>query len=103
MNKQSRMPTPPIDQTVHSLRKIAPLALVALVIAMALLVTHIPNVPAMAQGEHGAIPSPTLASIEPGQMVITWETPDPTPTDYRIRWANTDLGFLSYSAANEAE
>ena len=75
----------------------------ALVVAMALLVTHIPNVPAMAQSEHGAIPSLELASTQPGQMVITWETPDPAPTDYRIRWANTDLGFPSYSAANEAE
>ena len=104
MNQQSRMPTPlPIDRTVHSLRKIAPLTLAALVVAMALLITHIPNVPAMAQAERGAIPSLALASSEPGQLVITWETPDPAPTDYRIAWAQASLGFLSYKDANEAE
>ena len=31
--------------------------------------------PAQAQGEHGAIPSITLDSNQPGQLVITWETP----------------------------
>ena len=56
-----------------------------------------------AQAERGAIPSLNLASSEPGQMVITWETPDPAPTDYRIRWANTDLGWPSWSGTNETE
>ena len=59
--------------------------------------------PAQAQGEHGAIPSITLDSNQPGQLVITWETPDPAPTDYRIMWANTNLGFPSYKNPNEAE
>ena len=58
---------------------------------------------AQAQAERGAIPSLNLASSEPGQMVITWETPDPAPTDYRIRWANTDLGWPSWSGTNETE
>ena len=56
-----------------------------------------------AQAERGAIPSLNLASTEPGQLVITWETPDPAPTDYRIRWANTDLGWPSWSGTNETE
>ena len=55
------------------------------------------------QGERGAIPSLTLDSNEPGQLVITWETPDPVPTDYRIRWANASMGFPSYNAPNEPE
>ena len=58
---------------------------------------------AQAQAERGAIPSLNLASGEPGQLVITWETPDPAPTDYRIRWANTDLGWPSWSGTNETE
>ena len=58
---------------------------------------------AQAQDEHGAIPSMALASGEPGQLVITWETPSPAPTDYRIRWANTDLGWPSWSGTNETE
>ena len=55
------------------------------------------------QGERGAIPSLTLDSNEPGQLVITWETSDPVPTDYRIRWANASMGFPSYNAPNEPE
>ena len=58
---------------------------------------------AQGQAERGAIPSLTLDSSEPGQLVITWETPDPAPTDYRIRWANTDLGWPSWSGTNETE
>ena len=55
------------------------------------------------QGERGAIPTLTLDSNEPGQLVITWATPDPVPTDYRIRWANASMGFPSYNAPNEPE
>ena len=58
---------------------------------------------AQAQAERGAIPSLNLASDEPGQLVITWETPDPHPTDYRLSWAHSSLGFLSYKYSNEAE
>ena len=58
---------------------------------------------AQAQAERGAIPSLNLASSEPGQLVITWETPDPAPTDYRISWAQASLGYLSYRDANEAQ
>jgi hypothetical protein len=43
MNQQSKMLTPPIDETIRSLRKIAPLALA---VTIALLITYIPNVPA---------------------------------------------------------
>ena len=58
---------------------------------------------AHAQAGSDVIPSITLDSNQPGQLVITWATPEQTPTDYRIRWANTNLGFPSYSATNEAE
>ena len=51
----------------------------------------------------GAIPSLNLASSEPGQLVITWETPEPAPTDYRLIWAQASLGFLSYKDANESQ
>ena len=103
MNQQSKMLTPPINETLRSLRKITPLALAALVVTIALLITYIPNVPAMAQAKNGAIPSLALASSEPGQLVITWETPDPAPTDYRVRWAPTSENFLSYRDDNEAQ
>ena len=58
---------------------------------------------AQAQSAQDAIPSITLDSDEPGQLTINWQAPEQAPTDYRIRWANADLGFPSYSAANEAE
>ena len=58
---------------------------------------------AQAQGSNDAIPSINLDSDEPGQLVITWEAPQAAPTDYRIRWANTDLGWPSWQADNEAE
>ena len=58
---------------------------------------------AQAQAERGAIPSLNLASSEPGQLVITWETPEPAPTDYRLSWAYSSLGFLSYKDANETQ
>ena len=56
-----------------------------------------------AQAERGAIPSLNLASSEPGQIVITWETPDPAPTDYRIRWAPATGDFLSHRDDNETQ
>ena len=58
---------------------------------------------AHAQAGSNIIPSITLDSQQPGQLVVNWQAPASPPTDYRIRWANADLGFPSYSAANEAE
>ena len=58
---------------------------------------------AHAQAERGAIPSLNLASSEPGQLVITWETPEPAPTDYRLSWAYSSLDFPSYRDPNVAE
>ena len=58
---------------------------------------------AQGQAGSGAIPSLTLDSNEPGQLVITWQAPDPAPTDYRIIWAHTSLDYLSYKDSNEAE
>ena len=58
---------------------------------------------AHAQAGSDVIPSITLDSNEPGQLIINWQAPDPAPTDYRIRWANTDQGWPSWSGTNEAE
>ena len=82
-----------------------PLLIAAWLFIIAATVTMSSGLPGVvqAQAERGAIPSLNLASGEPGQLVITWETPDPAPTDYRIRWANTDLGWPSWSGTNETE
>ena len=58
---------------------------------------------AQGQAESGAIPSLTLDSNEPGQLVITWGTPEQAPTDYRLSWAYSSLDFPSYRDSNEAE
>ena len=58
---------------------------------------------AQGQAERGAIPSVALDSNEPGQLVITWGTPEQAPTDYRLSWAYSSLDFPSYRDSNEAE
>ena len=78
------------------------IAALLLVAAMVLSVSGLAGT-AQGQAESGAIPSVALDSNEPGQLVITWQAPDPAPTDYRIIWAHTSLEFLSYKDSNEAE
>ena len=82
-----------------------PILIAAWLFIIAATVTMSSGLPgtAQAQAERGAIPSLNLASSEPGQLVITWETPDPAPTDYRIRWAPTSENFLSYRDDNETQ
>ena len=36
-------------------------------------------------------------------MVVTWEIPETTPTDYRISWAQSSLSFPSYNDSNGPE
>ena len=74
-----------------------------LIVAATVIITYGLPGAVQAETERGAIPSLTLASSEPGQIVITWETPEPTPTDYRVRWSPTSAKFLSYKDDNEAE
>ena len=82
-----------------------PILIAAWLFIIAATVTMSSGLPgtAQAQAERGAIPSLNLASSEPGQLVITWETPDPAPTDYRLRWAPATGDFLSYRDVNEVE
>ena len=58
--------------------------------------------PAQAQSGSGAVPNLRLSSASPGQLTITWDAPDPAPSDYRVIWAKQGLDFLSYKATNEA-
>ena len=79
--------------------------LIAALLLVAAMVLSVSGLAGTAQGQagSGAIPSLTLDSNEPGQLVITWQAPDPAPTDYRIIWAHTSLDYLSYKDSNEAE
>ena len=56
---------------------------------------------AQAQSQ-GALPNLQVSSASPGELTITWDSPNPVPADYRLRWAEESLDFLSYSAPNEA-
>ena len=103
MNQRFNMPTPSIARARRSLRRFTTLALAAMVAAVALLITYGPAVPTMAQAEPDAIPSITLDSNQPGQLVITWQPPQQAPTDYRIRWTNTNLNWLSWKDDDEAQ
>ena len=56
---------------------------------------------AQAQSQ-GAVHNLQTSSTSPGKLTITWDSPNPVPADYRLRWAEESLDFLSYSASNEA-
>ena len=49
----------------------------------------------------GTVTGLTLTSDAPGSLTIEWDTPSPSPTDYRINWARTDHKFLSWKLPNE--
>ena len=81
------------------------LAAALTILAVTILATSAMTAPAPAHAQAGndSIPSLTLDSNEPGQIVINWQAPEQAPTDYRIRWANSSMGFPSYNSPNEAE
>ena len=93
---------PPAPSTRRYVRVLIVIAALLLVVSMVLTGSGLTGT-TQAQAERGAIPSMNLDSDEPGQLVITWETLDPHPTDYRLSWAHSSLGFLSYRDSNEAE
>ena len=45
----------------------------------------------------------TLASDAPGTLTVSWETPSPAPTDYRLRWAPAESDYLSWTADKETD
>ena len=103
INLQRKMPSQAIDATERLLRKIAPLATVALAVALALCIAYGLAVPAMAQNEESAIGSLTLTSDTPGEIEISWEAPTLAPSDYRVRWTPEGEAYPSYKDANQAD
>ena len=82
----------------HLLRK---RVVLPVVVVMALLLVGLPTARLMAQEERGSIPGLVLSSNAPGELVVSWETPNPEPTDYRISWAPASQGYPSWRDANE--
>ena len=58
---------------------------------------------AQAQAADGAMTGVTLTSGSPGTLTVSWETPSPAPTDYRLRWAPADSDYLSWKDDNETD
>ena len=58
---------------------------------------------AQAQQADGTMDGVTLASDAPGALTVSWETPSPAPTDYRLRWAPVESDFLPWKDGNETD
>ena len=58
---------------------------------------------AQTQAADGTMDGVTLASDSPGDLTVSWNAPSPAPTDYRVRWAPVESGYLSWTADNETE
>ena len=52
---------------------------------------------ASAQQPEGEVTGPTLASEDPGVLVVTWDRVSPQTVDYRVSWARSDEGCLTCS------
>ena len=74
---------------------------ILLVLAAALLLDGQPAV--QAQQEQGAISHLSVSSPDPGQLVVTWNAPAETPTDYRVRWTPSNQDYLAYTEDNTSE
>ena len=44
----------------------------------------------------------TVTSLNPGELVITWDAPSRAPGDYRVTWKKSDGKWPSYKNANTA-
>lgn len=73
------------------------------IMAIAALVLALSSAHLMAEEEQGAIPGLTLTSENPGELVISWNEPEPAPSDYRISWTPTSKGHIGWQDDNEAD
>ena len=58
---------------------------------------------AQAQAADGAMTGVTLTSGSPGTLTVSWNTPSPAPTDYRLRWAPVGSDHISWKNTNETD
>ena len=81
-------------------------ALMGLTLAAMLLTTILfisGQLTAWAQGQEGEITGFSLSSPNPGELVVSWDIPFPSPTDYRVMWARLDQDYPSWKESNEAQ
>lgn len=79
---------------------VAGILIITVALAIAVL-TAVGITIAQAQDDPKSLPSLTLSSPNPGELVITWTAPANAPEDYRVAWAPADQSYLSYRDANE--
>ena len=58
---------------------------------------------AQAQAADGTMTGVTLTSGSPGTLTVSWKTPSPAPTDYRLRWAPVESDYLSWKDDNQTD
>ena len=88
-----------VTKSLASLATFRNLALMAALLAVATALI-LASTAAQAQSQ-GEVPNLRLNSASPGELTITWDAPDPAPSDYRVIWAEQSLDFLSYKNSNE--
>ena len=91
------------SQHGRSIRQVRVLALAAIPALMAaMLVVLAAPATGSTPPAPGSIENLRLSSENPGELTITWDLPEPAPSDYRISWAEENLKYLSFKAENEA-
>ena len=70
------------------------------VAALLLAVPFLFDAGSTAQAADREISGLTLASPNPGELVISWDVASPAPEDYRVMWAPSSERFLSWKKAN---
>ena len=90
------MPSNETNSATNPGRKLITLATTAAISVIAIILLGAMT----AQAQSGAVPNLELSSASPGALTISWDAPDPAPSDYRIIWAKQDLDFPSYKAAS---
>ena len=70
--------------------RIALAALAAMAVIAALLLG---GLVALAQNDRGAVPNLRLSSASPGELTISWDAPDPAPSDYGSTGRNRAWAF----------
>ena len=94
MTYKSVMSSPKMTRSVARLLLLASLPIAAIIAALTF---H----PLFAQSQDGTIDTFTLSSTTDGEIVLSWETPSPAPSDYRVSYAPNDEDYLSWRDDNE--
>ena len=94
MNYKSVMSSPNMAKSVARLLLVGSLLIAAMVATLAY---H----PLFAQSQSGAIDTFTLESTNPGEIVVSWQAPSPSPSDYRVSWTPDEQDYVSWRDSNE--